>query len=62
MLRKFKDISDRAYNLQRALEEAKLAQSDIDDLRSSVDKFEQVPKTILDKQVLEQVALLINIS
>lgn len=51
MLRKFKDISNRAYNLPDALKEAKLEHKDIDDLRLGVEKFEHVPKTILDKQV-----------
>lgn len=51
MLGKFKAISDRAYDYQKALKEANLSQEDIDDFRSSVAKLENVPKTILDKQV-----------
>lgn len=52
MLGKFKAISDRAYNWQKALEEANLKQNDIDEFRSRVEELENVPKTILDKQVI----------
>lgn len=48
---KIKEISDGAYELVKALKNAKLAQSDLDAYRKEVEKYDNVPKSILDKQV-----------
>lgn len=51
MLARFKELADTAYDLQEALELAKLKQDDIDRFRKMVETLEHVPKSIIDKQV-----------
>lgn len=53
MLAKLKQMSESAYDLMKALVNAKLDQSDLNNFRSHVNESEIVPKNILDKQVFE---------
>lgn len=53
MLARFKEFAEKAYQLVKALKEANLTKSDIDNLREQVEKLENVPKSILDQQVFE---------
>lgn len=51
MLAKLKQISESAYDLMKALVNAKLDESDLNNFRSHVNESKLVPKNILDKQV-----------
>lgn len=50
-LTKFKELTEFAYNLEKALEYAKMKREDLDDLRTKVLELDNVPKSILDHQV-----------
>lgn len=50
-VKKFREVSSSAYDLEKALDFAKLQKSDIDSLREKLLKFDNVPKSILDHQV-----------
>lgn len=62
MLAKLKQISESAYDLMKALINAKLDQSDLNNFRTHVRESEIVPKNILDKQVCESKVLFPKIS
>lgn len=51
MLKKFKEVSDSAYNLEKALNFADLTKNDLESLKEKVLKVESIPKSILDHQV-----------
>lgn len=53
MLAKIKLISDGAYDLVKALENANVKQTTIDEFRKKVEPVDIVPKSILDKQVIK---------
>lgn len=59
MLAKIKQISDRAYNFKEALDQAKINQDDVDCFRKNVELQDQVPKSILDKQVIIKIFIYI---
>ena len=51
LLKKFKEVSEFAYDLEKALDFAHLTKNDLESLKEKVLKVESIPKSILDHQV-----------